>query len=50
MSKYCFTSIETVGLLGTGAKDGHLDFHTAPKPLTEGEGDGGIRYKRKGEG
>ena len=26
--KGCFTSTETVGLLGTGAKDGHLDFHT----------------------
>ena len=28
--KCCFTSTETVGLLGTGAQDGHLDFHTAP--------------------
>ena len=27
----CFTSTETVGLLGTGAQDGHLDFHTAPE-------------------
>ena len=27
--KCCFTSTETVGLLGTGAQDGHLDFHTA---------------------
>ena len=26
-----FTSTETVGLLGTGAQDGHLDFHTAPE-------------------
>ena len=25
----CFLSTETVGLLGTGAQDGHLDFHTA---------------------
>ena len=25
----CFTSTETVGLLGTGAQGGHLDFHTA---------------------
>ena len=25
----CIT--KTVGLLGTGAQDGHLDFHTAPK-------------------
>ena len=29
--KCCFTSTETVGLLGTGAQDGHLDFHTAPE-------------------
>ena len=28
--KCCFTPIETVGLLGTEAQDGHLDFHTAP--------------------
>ena len=27
----CFTSTETVGLLGTGAQDGYLDFYTAPK-------------------
>ena len=27
--KCCFTSTETVGLLGTGAQDGHLDFHAA---------------------
>ena len=27
----CFTSTETVGLLGTGAQDGHLDFHTPPE-------------------
>ena len=30
MVKYYFTSTETIGLLGTGAQDGHLDFHTAP--------------------
>ena len=29
--KRCFTFTETVGLLGTGAQDGHLDFHTAPE-------------------
>ena len=29
--KGCFTSTETVGLLGTGAQDVHLDFHTAPE-------------------
>ena len=28
--QYCFTSTETVGLLGTEAQDGHLDFHAAP--------------------
>ena len=27
----CFTSTETVGLLGTGAREGHLDFHTDPE-------------------
>ena len=27
-----FTCTETVGLLRTGAQDGHLDFHTAPEP------------------
>ena len=27
----CFTSTETVGLLGTGAQDGHFDFHTVPE-------------------
>ena len=27
----CFTSTETVGLLGTGAQDGQLDFLTAPE-------------------
>ena len=27
----CFTSTETVGLLGTRAQDVHLDFHTAPE-------------------
>ena len=29
--KCCFTSKETVALLGTGAKDGHLDSHTSPE-------------------
>ena len=28
--KFCFTSTETVGLLGAEAQDVHLDFHTAP--------------------
>ena len=38
--KCCFTSTETVGLLGTGAQDGLLDFHTAPElsELWESEG------------
>ena len=31
MVKCCFTSTETVSLLGTGAQDVHLDFHTAPE-------------------
>ena len=31
MVECCCTSTETVGLLGTGAQDGHLDFHTAPE-------------------
>ena len=31
----CFTSTETVGLLGTGAQSGHLDFHTAPELLSD---------------
>ena len=29
--KYCFTSTETAGLLGTGAQDVHLNFNTAPE-------------------
>ena len=36
MMKCCFTSTETVGL-GTGAQDGHLDFHTAPELCEERE-------------
>ena len=31
MLKCGFTSTETVGLLGTGAQDVHLDYHTAPE-------------------
>ena len=27
----CFASTKTVGLLGTGAQDGHLEFHTVPE-------------------
>ena len=33
--KCCFTSTETIGLLGTGAQDSHLDFHTAPGADTD---------------
>ena len=33
--KCCFTSTETVGLLGMGAQDIHLDFHTAPELCRE---------------
>ena len=32
--KCCFTSTETIGLLGTGTLDVHLDFHTAPELCT----------------
>ena len=28
---YTYRYTETVGLLGTGAQDVHLDFHTAPE-------------------
>ena len=31
LDECCFTSTETVGLLGPGAQDGHLDFHTTPE-------------------
>ena len=31
LAECCFTPTETVGLLGTAAQDGHLDFHTAPE-------------------
>ena len=31
LDECCFTATETVGLSGTGAQDGHLDFHTAPE-------------------
>ena len=31
LAECCFTSTETLGLLGTGAQDGRLDFHTAPE-------------------
>ena len=34
MVECCFTSTETVGLLGTVAQDGNLDFHTAPELCT----------------
>ena len=30
-ARCCFTSTETVGLLGTGTQDVHLDFHTTPE-------------------
>ena len=36
----CFTSTETVGLLGTGAQDGHLDFQTAPELCCDNEQSG----------
>ena len=35
----CFTSTETVGFLGTGAQDVHLDFHTVPELLGDHDDD-----------
>ena len=32
----CFMSTETIDLLGTGAQDGHFDFHTAPELWSAG--------------
>ena len=48
MVQYCFTSTETIGSLGRGAQDGHLDFHTAPElcEVSEEEMNGG-GYPRK---
>ena len=34
LAKCCFTSTETVGLLGTGPQGVHLDFHTASELCT----------------
>ena len=31
LAECCFTFTETGGLLGKGAQDGHLDFHTPPE-------------------
>ena len=39
----CFTSTETVGLLGTGAQDGHLDFHTTPELYVLSDNDDGVK-------
>ena len=33
--KCCFTSTETIGLLGMGDQDSHLDFQTAPELCNE---------------
>ena len=33
LAECCFTSTETVGLLGTGAHDDLPDFHTSPATL-----------------
>ena len=35
LTRGCFTSTETVGLLGTGAQDVHLDVHTSPELKVE---------------
>ena len=37
MVECCFTSMETVGLLGTGAQDVHLDFHYTVPELWQGD-------------
>ena len=42
MLKRCLTSTETVGLLGTGAQDVHLDFHTAPELCDDDDDDVGL--------
>ena len=42
--EFCFTSPETVGLLGTGAQGGHLDFHTAPGLWVQALSEEGINY------
>ena len=34
----CFRPTETVGLLGTGAQDVHLDFHTVPELYKQASG------------
>ena len=39
MLKRCFTSTETVGLLGTGAQDVPLDFHTARELCVDDDDD-----------
>ena len=31
VAECCFTSTETIGLLGMGAQDDHINFHTAPE-------------------
>ena len=47
--KCCFKSTETVGLLGTGAQDIHLDFHTAPELCTpQGPGHFALRPQKRG--
>ena len=48
--KCCFTSTETVGLLGTGAQDIHLDFHTAPELCYAAEGTDLCIYRSMAEG
>ena len=38
----------SIGLLGTGAQDGHLDFHTAPELTVVGCKDGSSGFKCSG--
>jgi len=42
LAECCFTFTETVGLLGTGAQDVHLDFHTAPEVCHKGQSEAQI--------
>ena len=46
MAECCFTSTETVdlGLLGTGAQVGHLNFHTTPELCYSGVICGGYMW------
>ena len=46
----CYTFTDTVGLLGTGAQDGHLDFHKAPELCPSISSSSTFHIFRAGEG